>query len=40
MKKQCKSTAAQCAGDYLKSIAALTGAEQVRGGKLLHQSRR
>ncbi len=32
MKMQTKCIAAQRAGDYLKRIAALTGAEQVRGG--------
>ena len=31
MKMQNKCTATQCAGEYLKRIAALTGAEQVRG---------
>src|SRR5207245_9487572 len=32
MKMQIKCIVAQRAGDYLKRIAALTGAEQVRGG--------
>jgi len=32
MKLQTKCTAAQRAGDYLKRIAALTGAQQVRNG--------
>jgi len=32
MKMQTKCTAAQRAGDYLRRIAVLTGAEQVRGG--------
>jgi len=33
MKTQTKCTAAQCAQEYLKRIAELTGARQVRGGQ-------